>query len=64
MIRLYDELELRAYGPVESGTTAQESSMGPYRIADASRSSGAARYGENGTSMVEAGVARCLLVIY
>ena len=38
--------------------------MGPYRIADASRSSGAARYGENGTSMVEAGVARCLLVIY
>ena len=64
MIRLYDELELRAYGPVESGPTAQESSMGPYRIADASRSSGVARYGENGTSMVEAGVARCLLVIY
>ena len=47
---------MRAYRPIESGLMGQESSMGPYRIADANRASGLACYGQVG--------ARCLVVIY
>ena len=46
------------------GAGVEHGSISNSRCEYASRSLAVACYGQNGTSVVEAGVARCLLVIY